>query len=117
MGANGPGWVRRGSHGYNRVYLHGEARKQGEMGGKPAIRTYFAGVVTGKKTTRSWQAWSRGSERIQGGIMAEQRVRGATWLSMSKSKAKKQTTPPEKNENEHVQIDVTRWFTQQKKQS
>ena len=67
MGANGPGWVRRGSHGYNRVYLHGEARKQGEMGGKPAIRAYFAGVVTGKKTTRSWQVWSRGSERIQGG--------------------------------------------------
>ena len=44
-----------------------KARKQGEMGGKPAIRTYFAGVVTGKKTTRSWQVWSRGSERIQGG--------------------------------------------------
>ena len=49
--------------------------------------------------------------------MAEQRVRGAIWLSISKSKAKKQTTPPEKNENEHVQIDITRWFTQQKKQS
>ena len=67
MGVNGPGWVSRGSHEHNRVYLHGETRKQGEMGGKSAIRTHFAGVVTGKKTTRSWQVWSRGSERIQGG--------------------------------------------------
>ena len=49
--------------------------------------------------------------------MAEQRVRGAIRLSISKRKAKKQTTPPEKNENEHVKIDITRWFTQQKKQA
>ena len=47
--------------------------------------------------------------------MTEQRVRGAIWLSISKGKAKKQTTPPQKNENEHAQIDVTHWFTQQKK--
>ena len=67
MGANGPGWVRRGSHGCNRVYLHGGERKQGETRQKPAIGTCFSGVRTGNKTSLSWQGQSRGSERIQGG--------------------------------------------------
>ena len=62
--------------------------------------------------------YGRGGQRgYRGGNMAEQRVLGAIWLSISKRKAKKQTTPPEKNENEHVKIDITRWFTQQKKQA
>ena len=67
MGANDFRWVHRGVHGGNGVHLHGGTGKQGETRQKPAIRAYFAGVVTGNKTSLSWQRWSRGSERIQGG--------------------------------------------------
>ena len=42
--------------------------------------------------------------------MAEQRVHGAIWVSISKSKAKKNNNAPQKNENEHAQIDVVHWF-------
>ena len=70
-----------GLQGGNRVYSHGGAVKQGEASQKSAIRAYFAGVVTGNKTSRKCQGWSRGSERIQGGgIMTDQRVRGAIWV-------------------------------------
>ena len=117
MGANGPGWVRRGSHGCNRVYLHGAARKQGEMRQKPAIRTYFSGVITGKKTSRSWQGWSRGSERIQGGNDGRATGSRCDMIEYKQEQSKKTNNVPQKNENEHAQIDATHWFTQQTKQA
>ena len=81
------------------------------------IRTYFPGVITGKKTARSWQGWSRGSERIQGGNDARATGSRCDMVEYKQGQSKKTNNAPPKNENEHAQIDVTHWFTQQKKTS
>lgn len=67
MGANGSGWVSRGSHGHNGAHFHGGTEKQGETRQKPAIRACFAGVITVNKTSLSWQGWSRGQRGCRGG--------------------------------------------------
>ena len=96
MGANGTGWVRRGSHGYNRAYVHGGARKQGETRQKTAIRTYFQVWSRARKHHVVDKDGQGGQRGYRGGNMAEQRVCGAIWLVKSKSKAKKQTTSHKK---------------------
>ena len=46
-------------------------------------------------------------------------VRGARYdMNVYKQEQSRKTNNgPQKNENEHAQIDVTRWFAQQKKQA
>ena len=73
--------------------------------------------ITDKKTTRSWQVWSRGSERIQRGNNGRATGSRCDIVDYKQEQRKKTNNALRKNENEHVQIDVTRWFTQPKKQS
>ena len=106
MGANGFGGVRRGLHGCNQVYLHGGTGKQGETRQKLTIRVYFAGVVTGNKTSISCQRWSRGSERIQGGNNGGPTGVRCDTNGNTQGGAKKPNNGTKRNENEQPQIDV-----------
>ena len=97
-----------GSQGGNRMYLHGGTGKPAEARRKSAIRAYFAGVVTANKTSRNWQGLSRGSERMQGGNHGKATDVRCGMDVYKEAGSKKSSNKFKQNENEHVQINVTR---------
>ena len=77
------GRVSRGSHGCNRVYLYGEARKQGETRQKTAIGTCFSGVETQPERVRPESYF-----RFRSGQLSVKRIKNLQLITDVWSQAK-----------------------------